>query len=127
VAGVTETRTCTTRSNLSKIARRLSSAFTDQALRYGLHIFPEINSTIEENPQRLMHDSRGKPWFKLYRQEARSWKRTDGPVVHESVLERVNSSTTRQATGATSNGPSAWTSEQARGAATRLARRSSRT
>jgi uncharacterized protein (DUF2235 family) len=63
----------------------------DRAVRHGLRIYPRHRVTIEEDPRGQMHDSRGGLLTRLYRREVRGWDegRTDRPVVHHSVLERV--------------------------------------
>lgn len=63
----------------------------DNAVENGLLIYNKNASPICGNPNGKMHNSRGKGWAKLYRKEKRSWgpRRTDKPVVHRSVLERI--------------------------------------
>ena len=67
----------------------------DQAVRHGLRVYPAHTVAIEENPHGRMHDSRGRWWQKLYRREVRGWdgSRSDRPVMHGSVLERVAADT----------------------------------
>ncbi len=63
----------------------------DQAVKYGLHIYPGHNVKIKPDPEDVMHDSRGRRVTKIYRRKAREWPpgRPDTPIVHESVLKRV--------------------------------------
>ena len=68
---------------------------TGKAVGHGLRIHP-YEVEIVENSRDVMHDSRRKLWQKVfYWHERRSWdpKRTDTPVVHQSVLDRVDAST----------------------------------
>lgn len=67
---------------------------TDQAVQHGLWIYPKHDVEVRENASDLMHDSRGKWFLKLYRRQVRYWdtNRPDKPLVHASVLERVNTS-----------------------------------
>ena len=63
----------------------------DMAIEHGLRIYPKHTVSIKGDVNGLMHNSRGKFWAKFYRRKRRSWdsKRTDKPVVHNSVLQRT--------------------------------------
>ena len=56
-----------------------------------MRIYPKHGVEINQDVNGVMHDSRGKPITKLYRQEERTWNSaTHGiPTVHESVLKRT--------------------------------------
>lgn len=62
----------------------------DMAVKHGLNIYPGNSVSIKGNVNGYMHNSRGKGWTKHYRQKKRFWdsRRTDRPVVHNSVLQR---------------------------------------
>ena len=63
---------------------------TQEAVRCGLHIWPDHGVTIDEDVNGPMHDSR-EGWRRFFRKQARSWDpaRKDRPVIHESVLSRT--------------------------------------
>lgn len=60
------------------------------AIKHGLHLYQPHLTSIESNANGHMHNSRGAGWTKLYRKKIRKWdtKRTDKPIVHNSVLQR---------------------------------------
>ena len=62
---------------------------TEQAVNCGVHIERDLEP-IFEDAAGVMHNSRGKLMAKLYRKKPRSWdpKRSDKPIVHQSVLDR---------------------------------------
>lgn len=62
-----------------------------EAVAKGLRIYPHHEYEPAPNPHGLMHNSRGKPWLKLYRRQVRSWPATrpDKPILHGSVIERT--------------------------------------
>ncbi|TDI49855.1 MAG: DUF2235 domain-containing protein [Acidobacteria bacterium] len=62
-----------------------------EAVAKGLRIYPHHEYEPAPNPHGLMHNSRGKPWLKLYRRQVRSWPATrpDKPILHGSVIERI--------------------------------------
>ncbi|NUN15247.1 MAG: DUF2235 domain-containing protein [Myxococcales bacterium] len=63
------------------------------AVRHGLWIYPRHQVEIAENANGTMHDSRGTWLTKLYRRKVRGWdqRRQDPLVVHQSVIDRMNS------------------------------------
>jgi len=65
---------------------------TQEAVLHGLKMYDKHGVKIDERIDGKMHDSRGTTWTRLYRKKARTWdpKRSDRPVVHESVLERTH-------------------------------------
>lgn len=64
----------------------------NMAVNHGLRIYPKNTLAVNGNVNGYMHNSRGEGWTKLYRKKQRSWDtlRPDKPVVHESVLQRIN-------------------------------------
>ncbi|NOY67324.1 MAG: DUF2235 domain-containing protein [Gammaproteobacteria bacterium] len=64
-----------------------------QAEAHGLKINSDYNVKINEDINGTMHNSRGTFFSKLYKKEQRSWdnKRTDSPIIHDSVLKRKKS------------------------------------
>ena len=62
------------------------------AVNHGLLIYPKHAISINGDVNGHMHNSRGKGWTKLYPKKQRFWgsKRSDKPIVHESVLQRTN-------------------------------------
>jgi len=64
-----------------------------KAMEQGLRIYDPGRISLEADPGGVMHDSRGEWWKKIYRKKVRCWpqKRSDIPVVHESVLQRAES------------------------------------
>ncbi|NOX70652.1 MAG: DUF2235 domain-containing protein [Gammaproteobacteria bacterium] len=72
----------------------------DEAVRFGLRIFPGQKVTLSPNPDGVMHDSRAKGAAPLYRKRIRSWDvdKNGAPVVHESVLLRTLSAKDNNAT-----------------------------
>lgn len=62
-----------------------------KAVDNGLRIYDKGRIALNPDSAGVMHDSRGGWWKKIYRKEVRSWpqKRSDIPVVHQSVLERA--------------------------------------
>lgn len=64
----------------------------NMATDHGLLIYSSNTISIDENVNGYMHNSRGEGWTKLYRKKERFWdtRRTDKPIVHESVLQRKN-------------------------------------
>jgi hypothetical protein len=67
---------------------------THMAVNHGLIIYRNYNQhnevIIAEDADGVMHDSRGNPLTRLYRQQTRVWEgRKECPVIHESVLKRV--------------------------------------
>ncbi len=63
----------------------------DQAVNHGLLIYPEHEVKVVPDYEDVMHDSRGRRVTKIYRRKVREWPagRPDKPIVHESVLKRV--------------------------------------
>jgi len=63
----------------------------DRAKKQGLRIYSTDPVSNEENVNGRMHNSRGSGWTKLYRKEPRYWdnQRTDKPIIHSSVLQRM--------------------------------------
>ena len=66
---------------------------TRQAIGQGLRIYPDNKVVIDEDAEKILHDSRGSTTTRFFRRELRSWdrNRTDKPVVHESVIKRSES------------------------------------
>jgi SAM-dependent methyltransferase len=66
---------------------------TQEAVSCGLRIWAKHGVTIAEDPDGVMHDSRGRSWARLYRRQPRAWDpgRSDRPIVHQSVLDRTRS------------------------------------
>lgn len=62
-----------------------------QAIKHGLILYPQHNIRIEEDANGYMHNSRGSGITRIYRKMVRSWdaNRTDKPVIHQSVLDRI--------------------------------------
>jgi uncharacterized protein (DUF2235 family) len=63
----------------------------DMAVKHGLIMYQKHTVSIEGNINGFMHNSREGFFGKFYRQKNRFWdsKRTDKPVVHNSVLQRL--------------------------------------
>lgn len=63
----------------------------NQAVAKGLRIYPNHKVVIKGDVNGVMHNSRGEGWTKLYTKKERFWdkKRSDKPVIHESVLRRT--------------------------------------
>lgn len=61
------------------------------AEKYGLKIYPDHKVEVHEDINGFMHNSRGTLFSKIYTKKQRNWdnKRTDKPVIHESVLKRT--------------------------------------
>lgn len=61
------------------------------AVNHGLRIYQKHKVEINQDVNGEMHDSRGEPITKFYRQKERNWNsKTHGkPMVHQSVLQRT--------------------------------------